>query len=79
VIAPGCSAPDLLNAGERVRFGFEDGSLSTSAGPVSCQIIGGLASATPHKDAVDPQTLVGFAISALDRARLTPERLVLGG
>ncbi len=79
VLAPGCSAPDLLNAGERVRFGFEDGSLSTSAGPVSCQVIAGLASATPHKDAVDPQTLVGFATSALDRARLTPERLVLAG
>lgn len=79
VLAPGCSAPDLLNAGERVRFGFEDGSLSTTAGPVSCQVVVGLASTTPHKDAIDPQTLVGFATSALDRAKLTPERLVLGG
>ena len=79
VLAPGCSAPNLLHAAERIRFGFEEGALSTSAGPLSCQVVVGLASATPHKDAVDPQTLVSFACSALDRAKLTPERLLLGG
>ncbi len=46
---------------------------------MSCQVIVGLASATPHKDAVDPQTLLSFATSALDRAQLTTERLVLAG
>ena len=68
VLAPGCGGPNLAQAAERIRFGIEQGALETSAGPVSCQVVVGLASTTPHKDAIDPQTLVSFACSAVDRA-----------
>ena len=79
VLAPGCSAPNLIQAAERIRFGLENEALDTSAGPLSCQLVVGLASMTPHKDAIDPHTLLRFAASAVDRAQLTPERLVVAG
>ena len=79
VLAPGCSAPNLIHAAERIRFGLENEALDTSAGPLSCQLVVGLASTTPHKDAIDPHTLFRFAASAVDRAQLTPERFVVAG
>lgn len=68
VLAPGCAGPNLAQAAERIRFGIEQEALETGAGPVSCQVVVGLASTTPHRDAIDPQTLVSFACSAVDRA-----------
>lgn len=79
VLAPGCNGPNLIHAAERIRFGLEEDALEISGGSVRCQVVVGLASTTPHRDAIDVQTLVSFACSAVDRAHLAPERLVLAG
>jgi hypothetical protein len=53
--------------------------LDTSAGPLLCQLAIGVAVANPFQDAIDPQSLMSFATSAVEQAEHDAERIVIAG
>ncbi|MFQ5513552.1 MAG: HDOD domain-containing protein [Myxococcota bacterium] len=79
LLAPGCSANNLLRAAERILFGVEERALETRAGPLLCKICIGIAVTRPHEDALDAASLLALAQSALDRAEGSPDRIAVAG
>ena len=77
LLAPGCSSNNLRRAAERLRFGVEERALETSSGALPCQVAIGVAATNPHEDAVDFETLLGFASYAAKQAEHDAERIVL--
>jgi diguanylate cyclase (GGDEF)-like protein len=79
LLLPGCSGGNLFRAAERLRFGLEQRALDTRAGPLLCQLAIGVAVANPFQDAIDPQSLMSFATSAVEQAEHDAERIVIAG
>lgn len=76
-LLPGCSTENLLVAAERVRARIEGEPVETEVGPFHGQVAIGLAVSVPHRDGLDPRSLLTHASSALDRAQASPERIAL--
>lgn len=79
VLMPGCSAANLQSAAERVRLAIEERPIPAGDDAIDCPVVIGIASSSPHQDALDPRALVTLASSAVDRAQASPERIVLAG
>lgn len=77
VLLPGCALEHLQTAAERVRVAVEERPIETRAGEIQCQVAIGLAGSVPHRDALDPRTLITLASSAVDRAQASADRIAL--
>jgi diguanylate cyclase (GGDEF)-like protein len=79
VLVAGCWPADLEHVAERVRVEIEGRPLGTRGIEGSCSVAIGVATTSPHLDALDPRAFTRLACSALDRARGASTRIVVEG
>jgi diguanylate cyclase (GGDEF)-like protein len=79
VLVAGCWPADLEHVAERVRVEIEGRPLVARGMEKSCSVAIGVATTSPHLDAIDPRAFTRLACAALDRARGTSTRIVVEG
>ena len=79
VLIAGCWPADLEHVAERVRVEVEGRPFVTRGTERSFSVAIGVATTTPHLDALDPRAFVRLVCSALDRAKGSPARISVEG
>jgi diguanylate cyclase (GGDEF)-like protein len=77
VLIAGCWPADLEHVAERIRVEVEGRPFIAGGAERSFSVAIGIATATPHLDALDPRAFVRLAFSALDRAKGSPGRIAV--
>jgi diguanylate cyclase (GGDEF)-like protein len=79
VLIAGCWPSDLEHVAERIRVEVEGRPFVTRGAERNFSLAVGIATTTPHLDALDPRAFVRLACAALDRAKGSPGRIAVEG